>query len=248
MLIGIGFTPQDMTLRGLAALQQCDTVYLEGYTSVLPFLEELRSVCKKEIISLARPDVESDFLLQEAMTKKVALLVMGDPFAATTHSAMVLEARARGIEVVVIHNASILTAMGETGLSLYKFGRTVSLVYDGFPLSVYDALRDNQKRGLHTLCLLDVQSDKQKYMTVQEGIKQLRFLEGEKKGNVLSSSTLALGIARLGCTDQIIKAGTVAELETMDFGAPPHCIIIPAKQLHFIEEEWMKYWKEKSCK
>lgn len=242
-LIGMGFTPQDITLRGIRAMQQCDILYLESYTSVLPSLEELRTVCKKEIIFLDRPDVESDFLLQEAMTKKVALLVMGDPFAATTHSAMILEARARGIDVIVIHNASILTAIGETGLSLYKFGRVISLVYDVFPLSVYAALRDNQNVGLHTLCLLDVQSDKKRYMTIHEGIKQLQSLEDEKKENIFSPSTIALGIARLGAEDQMIKAETFVELKKIDFGAPPHCIIIPAKQLHFIEEEWIRYWR-----
>ncbi len=41
---------------------------------------------------------------------------------ATTHTDLELRARALGIPVKVIHNASIMNAVGVCGLQLYRFG------------------------------------------------------------------------------------------------------------------------------
>ena len=41
---------------------------------------------------------------------------MGDPFCATTHADIYLRAIKKGIIVEVIHNASIVSAVGCTGL------------------------------------------------------------------------------------------------------------------------------------
>ncbi len=248
-LIGIGLAgadgANDITLKGLTLVRKADVVYLEGYTSLLGCsVEELEAVHGRKITVLMRPDVESSFILDEAEKKNVALLVVGDPFAATTHSSLMMEARERGIKVEIVHNASILTAIGETGLSLYKFGRVVSLAYDVVTPSVYEAIRDNLHCGLHTLCLLDIQADKQRFMTVNEGIRILLQLEEKEKQNVLAQSMLLFGIARLGGKNQLIKSGTFEELEKIDFGSPPHCIIIPALKRHFVEEGWINYWKK----
>lgn len=56
-------------------------------------------------------------------------------------------------------NASILTGVGCTGLSLYNFGQTVSMVFftDSWkPSSYYDRVRENAHLGLHALVLLDI--------------------------------------------------------------------------------------------
>lgn len=47
---------------------------------------------------------------------------MGDPFGATTHTDLQLRAREKGIPVRVIHNASVMNAVGACGLQLYRFG------------------------------------------------------------------------------------------------------------------------------
>ena len=49
---------------------------------------------------------------------------------ATTHTDLQLRARALGIEVRVVHNASIISAVGACGLQLYRYGEasTHSLV------------------------------------------------------------------------------------------------------------------------
>lgn len=49
-------------------------------------------------------------------------MVVGDAFCATTHSDLFLRASKLGIKVEVIHNASIISAVGCSGLQVYRFG------------------------------------------------------------------------------------------------------------------------------
>eukprot|EP00951_Prasinocladus_malaysianus_P044862 scaffold586511_cov43-Prasinocladus_malaysianus.AAC.1 len=63
------------------------------------------------------------------------------------------------ILVEVIHNASIMNAIGACGLQLYRYGEAVSIVFftDTWkPDSFYDKIAKNRSMGLHTLCLLDI--------------------------------------------------------------------------------------------
>ena len=79
--------------------------------------------------------------------------------SATTHTDLVLRARQRGIRVQVIHNASIMTAVGVCGVNLYNFGQTVSIPFftpTWQPDSFYDKIAFNLSGGLHTLCLLGI--------------------------------------------------------------------------------------------
>jgi diphthine synthase len=83
--------------------------------------------------------------------------VVGDVFAATTHTDLLLRARERQIKTKVIHNASVMNAVGATGLQLYNFGPPISVPFftDTWkPVSFYDKLNENKTRGLHTLVLL----------------------------------------------------------------------------------------------
>jgi diphthine synthase len=109
-------------------------------------------------------ETESDEILRDAHTQDVALLVVGDPFGATTHTDILLRARALGIPTRVIHNASIMNAVGACGLQLYNFGQTVSLVFftdTWHPDSFYDRVRENVDLGMHTLILLDIKVKEQ---------------------------------------------------------------------------------------
>lgn len=74
----------------------------------------------REIIVADRDCVEqdSDAILAEAGEVDVALLVVGDPFGATTHTDLVLRAQQRGIPYQVVHNASIMNAIGCCGLQV----------------------------------------------------------------------------------------------------------------------------------
>lgn len=76
---------------------------------------------------------------------------------ATTHIDLVIRSKELNIEVEVVHNASILTAVGCCGLQLYRFGEIVSIPLwsDTWkPTSYLNKIIENLKRGLHTLCLL----------------------------------------------------------------------------------------------
>ena len=125
-LIGLGLCDErDITLRGLDAVKGCERVYLEAYTSMLMVDKgRLEALYGKEIVVADREMVESaaDGILERAGDADVAFLVVGDPFGATTHTDLQLRARERGIEVRVVHNASVLNAVGAAGLQLYRFG------------------------------------------------------------------------------------------------------------------------------
>jgi diphthine synthase len=115
----------------------------------------------KEIITADREKVEqgADEILERAKETDVAFLVVGDPFGATTHTDLLLRAKKLSIPCQVVHNASILNAVGACGLQLYSFGETVSIPFwtDTWrPISFFDKICENKKRGLHTLCLLGV--------------------------------------------------------------------------------------------
>jgi diphthine synthase len=107
----------------------------------------------------------ADELMPSGPEEDVAFLVIGDPFGATTHTDLMMRARAKGVEVAVVHNASIMNAVGCCGLQLYNFGQAVSICFwrDGDtpaeqwqPDSWYDKVAVNRAAGLHTLLLLDI--------------------------------------------------------------------------------------------
>lgn len=62
----------------------------------------------------------TDNILERAKEKDVAFLVVGDPFGATTHTDLVLRARNLNIPVQVVHNASIMNAIGACGLQVLE--------------------------------------------------------------------------------------------------------------------------------
>ncbi|MFQ5475265.1 MAG: diphthine synthase, partial [Candidatus Nanoarchaeia archaeon] len=178
-----------------------------------------------------------------AKGRDVAFLVIGDPMGATTHTDMILRAKKEGVEVEVINNTSILNAVGIVGLELYKYGKTASIVLPQECWKVqthYDVIKENQARGLHTLCLLDIKQDK--CMTINEALKDLLKIESERREHVISEDTLCVGCARLGSSERKILAGTIKHLLEANFGPPLHSLIIPGK-LHFIEEEALELWK-----
>ncbi|CAK5281883.1 unnamed protein product, partial [Mycena citricolor] len=167
-IIGLGLCDErDITVRGLEAVKGSTRVYLEAYTSILMVQKErLESFYEKTLILADRDMVEtqSDEILDGAKDVDVALLVVGDPLGATTHTDIILRARSLGIPTRVIHNASIMNAIGASGLQLYQFGQTVSLVFfteTWKPDSFYDRIEENAKLGLHTLVLLDIKVKEQ---------------------------------------------------------------------------------------
>lgn len=241
-LISIGLSDElDLSLRALKEAGGCDSLYVELYTTKLSTsVERLEAVLGRHIKEVSRRELEGEEppILEEASRRVVGLLVGGDCLTATTHISLLLEARKRGIPTKVIHGSSILTAIAETGLSLYKFGRAVSLPLPerGPPDTVLEALERNLSQGLHTLILLDLDVERERWLSIGEGIRLL--LESDRP-EIFNEETLTIGTARLGWRYPLIRGGRAKELINIDFGGPPQALIVPGR-LHFLEEEGLR--------
>ncbi len=247
-LIGIGLNDEkDISVRGLEIIRSCEAIYLESYSSLLNCtIPDLEKFYGKRIIVADRKLVEqSEEIIAAAAAKNVALLVIGDPWGATTHIDIMLRCRAKGIEFKVINNASIITAVGISGLQIYKFGKTTSIPYPDRnfrPETSYEIINQNRLLGLHTLLLLDIRLDLGKCMTVAEAIDVLLEIESRKKQSIFTPETFCVGCARIGSDDFVVKAAAARDLKKFDFGKQPHCLIVPG-ELHFVEEEALRQWK-----
>lgn len=234
-LIGLGLWDEnDLSLRALAALKKCDEIYAEFYTNKwLGNINKLEEIAGKKIKILKRIEVESEMLTDAARKKNVTLLVPGDPLVATTHIQLLIDSKQKNVKTEVVHSSSIYTAVAETGLQLYKFGRTTTLAFieKSFkPSSPYEIILENRKAGLHTLVLLDVKEDN-RYMTIGDGVEVLL-----ETGDLLDKDTKIIACCQLG-GNQKIKYGTMASLSKDDeLGGTPAVIIVPGR-LHFKEEE-----------
>ena len=246
--IGIGLNDEkDISVKGLEIVRKADYIYLENYTSKLncniKYLEELYG---KKIIVAGRKLVEMDAektILEQAKTKEVAFLVVGDVFSATTHMDLYLRAKKKAIKTMVVHNASVLTAVGITGLQLYKFGKTASIPISNENIETpYDALKQNQKNSLHTLFILDLKEDSNDSLSVNDAIRYLLKVEMKRGERVFTDNTLCVGCTKLGSMDQMIKAGKARDLLRHNFGNGMHCLIAPASKMHFMEEEALKIY------
>ncbi|PVU85801.1 hypothetical protein BB559_001564 [Furculomyces boomerangus] len=261
-IIGLGLSDEfDITLRGLNAIKTCERVYLEAYTSILMVeKEKLEALYQKNVIVADREMVEtqSDEILKDADKINVAFLVVGDPYGATTHTDLVIRAEELGIQVKAIHNASIMNAVGCTGLQLYNFGQTISMVFfteSWRPDSWYDRVKENSNLGLHTLCLLDIKVKEQsvenlvrgrliyeppRYMTTNQAIDQLLEIEQSRNEKAYTEDTLAVAVARVGSDSQKLASGTLKQLLTTDMGGPLHSLVLVGKRLHIMEAEVLR--------
>ncbi len=245
-LIGLGLSDEkDITIKGLEAVKKSQHIYLENYTSLLNCSkEDLEKFHNKKIILADRELIEqSKEILEKSKKEEVALLIVGDPLCATTHIDLLQRAEENKIKTEIIHNSSIITAVGTTGLQIYKFGKTTSIPFpqkDYLPETPYNTLKENQSINAHTLFLLDLDPNNNKFMTIKEATKFLMEIENKRKENIITENTKIIGCSRIGMKDQKIIYCTIKQAEKKDFGKPPYCLIIPSK-LHFMEEDYLKH-------
>jgi diphthine synthase len=231
-LVGLGIGDEkDLSLRSIEVLKKCDRIYCELFTNNWAGdLKKLEKTIGKKITLLKREEVESDLLIKEAKNRRVALLVPGDPLAATTHMELMIEAKKQNMPVEIVHSSSVYTAVAECGLQLYKFGRTTTLpkMQEKFhPSSPIEIIKDNKKSGLHTLILLDIG------MSAKEGLGILA--EKFSQENVVAC-------CNLGSKNKTIKYGKVSDLvKDKELDKSPAVLIVPGK-LHFKEEEALQLW------
>ena len=221
-LIGLGLNMKGISQQGLEAVNRCEKVYLEFYTVDFPYSkEELEKILGKQVILADRDFVESLKIVEEAKDADIALLIYGSPLTATTHISLIQEAKKQNIEVKIIYNASIFDAVAETGLQIYKFGKTTSIP-DFEAESFTEVIKENLGIGAHSLILVDI------------GIRFENALERLRNTDI-NKLVVCSG---LGTHDSRIYYGTLKELETKKI-KKPFCFIVPGK-LHFIEEEVLK--------
>lgn len=239
-LIGLGLSEKDLSLKAFEVLNKISNIYVDTYTNYFDFdLLWLEKELNKKIVQLAREDIEKNpIFLDLAMKEDVAILVSGDPLVATTHTDILLRAKKKGVRTRIFHASSIYSAIAETGLHIYRFGKTASIPFpeeNFFPKSFYDVIVENKERNLHTMLLLDVKKEKNLFMNPKDAMDILKDID--KNQNIRD----IIVISRIGNENQRILYGDMdklIEFKAEFYGPPPHTIVIPAT-LHFAEEEYL---------
>ena len=241
--VGLGLGDErGLSRRALEELRSSAEVFAEEYTAVAPegTLDRLSAEIGRPVQVLERTAVEAERTVLAALDRhdRVAFVVVGDPFAATTHVALRLAAERAGHEWRYLPNASILTAAsGFLGLMPYRLGRTVSLPFPspGFaPTSPIERIAENRARGLHTLVLLDLRPEARRFLSAGEALRLLR--ERDPEGRAVPLDALVAVAARVGREDAAGYYGPFPRLVTVDFGPPMHVVVVLAAELHFEEE------------
>lgn len=242
--MGLGLNDEKgITVKGLEETKTADNVFMETYTSLMPdfSLQRFEALCDRKIQMLSRRDLEEEngkVIMQAAKVGKAVFLVPGDPFIATTHVTLRIDAEKQGIKTRIVHGISIMSAIVSlSGLHNYKFGKTVTVPFpENFSETPYTVTAQNRKLGLHTLCLLDLKASENQYLSINQALKMLLEVEEKKKNQVIAPDTVAVGVARAGGNNPALKADFVKNLKDYDFGEPPYSLIIPG-DLHFMEVE-----------
>ena len=240
-LIGIG--PGDLdhiTERAKRVAKGCSKRYLEGYTAILPPIEEKRL---EAVVGpwerLMRDGVESpENMLDEARVGSVALLVVGDPMQATTHIDLEERCAEEGIGFNVIPGLTATAlAVSLSGLQSYRFGRQVTIPFsDGeyLPTSPFEMICKNKEGGMHTLALLDLDPtgmglEQPRPMTPGEAVDHLvRMNERSEEFNQLVEDWQGLLLSDLGTEEERVVSGKMRSLSQIE-GGHIHALIIAAE-------------------
>ena len=235
--IGLGlYDERSITVRGRDALAEADCAFAEWYTSRLAGadVETLEATHDIDIEVRDRAGVEQhpEPILDAAADSHAAFLTAGDTMISTTHADLRLRAHERGIETRVIHGTTAQTAASSlTGLQNYRFGKATTLPFEethgGVPGSVVETIEANQERDLHTLVYLDIDGEKERFLTGDVAAGLLADELPEDRGVV---------VGQAGSDDPTVRAGPLSELAKGSFGPPLHLLVLPG-ELHPIEED-----------
>ena len=240
--VGLGISgTKSISIEVEKMIQEADFVYLEAFTSPISQTheEEIKKIVNGNFKIAKRWLVEDgQEILKAAKNSTVILLSYGDPYVATTHIELRTRAKLENIETNTIHSASAVTSMiGEAGLQFYKVGRVVTIMNEKkSTITPYTNIFKNLTQGLHSIILLEYNHDKKYFLDPKNAILDLLDIEKEQKRTVLSDDTFAIIASRIGFETQKIISGKFSNLLKVDFGEPPHSIIIPGK-LHFTESD-----------
>lgn len=248
-LVGLGLNHiEQIKKNGLIhdILQESEECYIDVYTNTID--DQTLTILKALNVNKAdREFVESFKILENAKIRNVSLLVSGDPLFATTHNILLLECKKRDIPFRIVNNLSIyLAAISLSGLNNYKFGRTITLTkpenkfsenHDellNYLNSTIEFLITNYANNLHTLILIDPNMELKDVIRIYSIFKE-KYIELPENLLIMS---------RLLNDDQYIAYKNYKHFDDIKI-KKPFCIILPAKNLHFIEKEFLDtFYKE----
>lgn len=247
--IGIGINGyRGISLYALDVMKSCNVIYIDTFTSALTKvdIEGLKHIIKenenRKISAVQRWFVEDGrMILEQSKNNNVALLTYGDPLIATTHTELYVRAVRNFIKTDVIHAASGITSLiGEAGLHMYKFGRTVTLMLaPQSAISVYNTILDNLLVGNHTMILTEYSNDddgKPFFLDPRHVLLSLLEIEKHSKCRIFYEETFVIVGSRIGTTQRKIVSGKVRSLIDTNFGVGPHSVIVTGS-LHFTESD-----------
>ena len=243
--VGLGISGADsISVSTQKILKQADIVYMEQFTSPISKSDtaKIKKLAKSKLKIAKRWMVEDGTeILKNAKKKKVVLLAYGDPYIATTHIELRVRAIQEKIKTRTVHAASSLTSLvGEAGLHYYKIGKIVTIMSELKSMTTpYYVIYKNLIEGNHTLLLLEYNQDAEFFLEPKNALNALLETEKEQKRKVIHPSTFVIVASRIGFKNQEITSGKISTLKKIDFGKPPHTIIIPGK-LHFTESDALK--------
>jgi len=240
--VGLGISgTRSIPIEVVKIIQEADFVYLEAFTSPISkqHEDEIKNMVNGSFKIAKRWLVEDgQEILKTSKSSTAVLLSYGDPYVATTHIELRTRAKLENIETNTIHSASAITSMvGEAGLQFYKVGRMVTIMNEKkSTITPYTAIFKNLTQGLHSIILLEYNHDENYFLDPKDAISNLLDVEKEQKRNVVNNDTFAIVASRIGFETQKIISGKFSNLLKVDFGEPPHSIIITGK-LHFTESD-----------
>ncbi len=247
-IIGLGPTPKHVSYQAIEILsEKCDSVFYEEYTSIpsegdLSYIEEM---IKKKATKLNRRDLEDlsgEIIIRSLREgRNTCLVTWGDPLIATTHISIITRVVHEEFKYRYIPGInSVSVALAASGLMIYRIGKIATITYpregviSEYP---YLVLRENLSRNLHTIFLLDIDSEKNIYMNAREAIKILLDLEKRFGEGIFSSKSLVL-VVNIANNIMICggEANYVLENPPNNY---PQILVVPAK-LYFTEEEYLR--------
>lgn len=255
IFVGLGLSIDQLTLSSISTLLKCKKIYIDTYTSTwFPSFEELVEILnefKIDVIKARREDLEGSKvmkIIEEASIHDVCIAVAGDPMIATTHSAIVIEAAKKDVEVGIIPSSSIFNvAISLSCLQIYRFGKPVTIVRPKngiifeYPLHV---IKTNLSLNLHTLTLLEVDIEQNYFMTPKEAISILLNVQNKLKEKILDENDKIIVLKAIGSSESEVMIKTIREILEKNFDYTLYTLIIPAKYLHPVEEECINIVKK----
>lgn len=244
VLVGVGYKGGMATLEALEVLSRADKVYIDVYTNprARELVSDVERVAPGKVVIADRRLLEeyAGRIIEESSKSVIAVVVAGDPLIATTHVALLAEAKKKGIEVRYYPGVSgVCAAKAASLLHYYRFGRTVTVPGPWRGVKAYSLVEfvySNLCNGLHTAALLDVDENSGEQLSPGEAASILMSLEREVAGEAGFPPSLGLLPALLveagahgshrvlgySSLEDLARRGAPGGVYTMVIPAEPH--------------------------